>query len=268
MCRFNPLRRLVVAAVFAALAALAITTQAFAASSFQAPPQTAPPSPIAQAATVQAQFQPTPEDIGDSMIAHQRYQAAIEAYKKVSRTRIDDSSRAMIAAIAEHVQYSSEAVLAHDRLITLVREMETALEGMLRFINVCDHTNTHREGAIWTKCDDCGKRFADDEGGVTPDSDPPQLAKALAALTKAKDAQEEIYAEDHAYQQEMEKLCGGGSFEMKAGFQRGWLSAIRRQSQQVPTAPQPAQEPRYTLKEIEAAILAQGDTAERQAIPR
>lgn len=89
MCRFNPLRRLVVAAVFAALAALAITTQAFAASSFQAPPQTAPPSPIAQAATVQAQFQPTPEDIGDSMIAHQRYQAAIEAYKKVPRTSAD-----------------------------------------------------------------------------------------------------------------------------------------------------------------------------------
>ena len=33
-----------------------------------------------------------------------QYQAAIEAYKKVSRTRIDDSSRAVIAAIAEHVQ--------------------------------------------------------------------------------------------------------------------------------------------------------------------
>jgi hypothetical protein len=200
------------------------------------------------------------EQMTERKLMEAQYQAAIEAYKKVSRTRIDDSSRAMIAAIAEHVQYSSEAVLAHDRLITLVREMETVLEGMLRFINVCDHTNTHREGAIWTKCDDCGKRFADDEGGVTPDSDPPQLAKALAALTKAKDAQEEIYAEDHAYQQEMEKLCGGGSFEMKAGFQRGWLSAIRRQSQQVPTAPQPAQEPRYTLKEIEAAILAQGNT--------
>ena len=28
------------------------------------------------------QFQPTPEQLGDSLMAHQRYQAAIEAYKK------------------------------------------------------------------------------------------------------------------------------------------------------------------------------------------
>jgi len=91
MSSFNS-RRLSVPAVFVALAALTITTQGFAASaasSFQAPPQTAPPSPIAQAATVQAHFQPTAEDIGDSMIAHQRYQAAIEAYKKAPRNSAD-----------------------------------------------------------------------------------------------------------------------------------------------------------------------------------
>jgi transcriptional regulator with XRE-family HTH domain len=53
-----------------------------------------------------------------------QYQAAIEAYKKVSRTRIDDSSRAVIAAIAEHVQYSSEA--AQEPRFTLA-EIEAAI---------------------------------------------------------------------------------------------------------------------------------------------
>ena len=83
MCRFNPCRGLPAPIAFVALAALSVTTQALAASSFQSPPQTAPASPLTQAQNAPPQFQPTPEDIGDSMIAHQRYQAAIEAYKKV-----------------------------------------------------------------------------------------------------------------------------------------------------------------------------------------
>jgi tetratricopeptide (TPR) repeat protein len=87
MSRSSQRRR--VAAAFFALAALSITTRALAESSLQAPPQTAPPSPIAQAQTAEAQFQPTQEDIGDSMMAHQRYQAAIEAYKKAPRNSPD-----------------------------------------------------------------------------------------------------------------------------------------------------------------------------------
>ena len=41
--------------------------------------QQAPPNPI-----VKEQFHPTPEQVGDSLMAHQRYQAAIEEYKKAA----------------------------------------------------------------------------------------------------------------------------------------------------------------------------------------
>ncbi len=34
---------------------------------------------------VEAKFQPTPEQVGDSLMAHQRYQAAIESYKKATQ---------------------------------------------------------------------------------------------------------------------------------------------------------------------------------------
>jgi tetratricopeptide (TPR) repeat protein len=82
-------RRHSVPAAFAVFIALAVTTHSLAESSYQAPAQTAPPSPIVQAQTIQGQMQPTPEDIGDSLIAHQRYQAAIEAYKKAPKTSAD-----------------------------------------------------------------------------------------------------------------------------------------------------------------------------------
>jgi tetratricopeptide (TPR) repeat protein len=89
MSKFNPRRRLPVWAAFVVLAAHSITSQAFCASSLQSPAQNAPASPLTQAQNAPLQFQPTPEDIGDSMIAHQRYQAAIEAYKKAPRNSPD-----------------------------------------------------------------------------------------------------------------------------------------------------------------------------------
>jgi hypothetical protein len=88
MYRFNPHRRMSIQAAFAVLVALLITTEVLAASSFQSPPQNALANPLTQAQNAQPQFQPTPEDIGDSMIAHQRYQSAIEAYKKAPRNSL------------------------------------------------------------------------------------------------------------------------------------------------------------------------------------
>jgi hypothetical protein len=76
-----------------------------------------------------------------------------------------------------------KAVATWNTRIDPVRDaLAKALEGMLRFVDVCEHTNNHREGSIWTKCDDCGKRFADDEGGINPDQEPKELTAALAAL--------------------------------------------------------------------------------------
>lgn len=46
----------------------------------------------------------------------------------------------------------------------------------------CRHDNTHRGGSIWTICDDCDAKWADDRGGFVPYSDDPALAAARIAL--------------------------------------------------------------------------------------
>ncbi len=52
-------------------------------------------------------------------------------------------------------------------------------------INTCQHENTHRGGYLWEICDDCGRKWADDEGGK-PEFTPPQewidVMAALAAM--------------------------------------------------------------------------------------
>jgi tetratricopeptide (TPR) repeat protein len=72
----QPKDRLLAALVSAALIATPVAVLA------QAPGQS-PVIPVATTArTVEPQFKPTPEQVGDSLMAHQHYQAAIEAYKK------------------------------------------------------------------------------------------------------------------------------------------------------------------------------------------
>lgn len=48
----------------------------------------------------------------------------------------------------------------------------------------CEHEQTHRGGAIWTICDDCGQKWADDRGGFQPYVAPDWLVEAreIAAL--------------------------------------------------------------------------------------
>lgn len=42
-----------------------------------------------------------------------------------------------------------------------------AFQNLLNYAErqICPHDTTHRGGAIWEICDDCGKKWADDEGG-------------------------------------------------------------------------------------------------------
>lgn len=41
------------------------------------------------------------------------------------------------------------------------------LDDLLRYAErqICMHENTHRGGVLWEICDDCGAKWADDEGG-------------------------------------------------------------------------------------------------------
>lgn len=48
--------------------------------------------------------------------------------------------------------------------------------------NICTHEETHRGGTIWTICDRCEAKWADDRGGFIPYSDPVAIAAARAAI--------------------------------------------------------------------------------------
>lgn len=52
--------------------------------------------------------------------------------------------------------------------------------------NVCFHETTHRGGFIWTICDDCGQKWADDRGGFKPFKAPSEIEEAEALLAAAK----------------------------------------------------------------------------------
>ena len=69
------------------------------------------------------------------------------------------------------------------------QQLEEALENLLRFaeFRICRHESTHRGGVIWTICDDCGAKWADDEGGKPKFKEPKEIVnarKALAAIHK------------------------------------------------------------------------------------
>ena len=83
MCRFD--NRILLASAFTAALAATCTlgvSQSPAPQPSVAPPQANPPQTLAPALP---KPQPTPEQLGDALMAHQRYQAAIEAYKKAPK---------------------------------------------------------------------------------------------------------------------------------------------------------------------------------------
>lgn len=63
-------------------------------------------------------------------------------------------------------------------------DVRTVLADLLDIVdsNTCVHESTHRGGAIWTICDGCGMKWADDEGGFVPHQDAPAVVAARAAL--------------------------------------------------------------------------------------
>lgn len=64
------------------------------------------------------------------------------------------------------------------------QDLRTALTDVLREYDrgICEHEETHRGGFIWTICDQCGRKWADDEGGFQPHVDPPAVVRAREIL--------------------------------------------------------------------------------------
>jgi hypothetical protein len=71
-------------------------------------------------------------------------------------------------------------------LLLAYQERGRALKDLLDHVDAetCVHENTHRGGTLWTICDDCGRKWADDEGGFVPYKDAPAVPKPRATLIR------------------------------------------------------------------------------------
>ena len=71
-----------------------------------------------------------------------------------------------------------------DKTKTETARLRDALKNLLSYAerNECQHESTHRGGTIWTICDDCGAKWADDEGGFKPYCEPVEITAARQAL--------------------------------------------------------------------------------------
>lgn len=72
---------------------------------------------------------------------------------------------------------------AADEIIRLRAEREKMVECLRKLLDhvdreTCTHDETHRGGGIWTICDECGMKWADDRGGFVPYKDPPAVEQA------------------------------------------------------------------------------------------
>jgi hypothetical protein len=70
------------------------------------------------------------------------------------------------------------------RLVRALRELLAYAE-----TNTCLHEETHRGGTIWEICDQCGKQWADDEGGKPANAHawPKEIEYAQAVADEWKD---------------------------------------------------------------------------------
>ena len=76
---------------------------------------------------------------------------------------------------------------ANTNLVAAAPELLAALDLLLsrNMAETCQHTETHRGGAIWEICDRCGMKWADDMGGKPEWRNPVEWDQAQAAIDKA-----------------------------------------------------------------------------------
>jgi len=69
---------------------------------------------------------------------------------------------------------------------TIPLELE-AMKNLLAWAEtqLCEHEETHRGGVIWEICDQCGMKWADDEGGKPEYKEPQAITNAREAIAKA-----------------------------------------------------------------------------------
>ena len=96
--------------------------------------------------------------------------------------KIADRLRALVRSPHLAVREAEIGFLAAAALDAAEKALEALLDRDEQ--NTCDHQHTHRGGAIWEICDDCGMKWADDQGGKPEWSVPSEWTNARAALAK------------------------------------------------------------------------------------
>ncbi|WP_417659954.1 hypothetical protein [Pseudidiomarina sp.] len=78
--------------------------------------------------------------------------------------------------------------------------LRTALKDLIGLAEdqICQHHNTHRGGAIWEICDDCGMKWADDMGGRPEFMWPDEIESARTALSQQAEPNDTYTATDMA----------------------------------------------------------------------
>lgn len=103
-------------------------------------------------------------------------------------------TKARLAEALKALEPFAKAADGYSQTPLYTRPSEQAVTEALRDLldhvdrNTCAHEDTYRGGSIWTICDGCGQKWADDRGGFSPYSDPEPVAKARAALKAAMEA--------------------------------------------------------------------------------
>jgi len=83
------------------------------------------------------------------------------------------------------------ATIRADKRAEAWRAMVDALDSLLGYAEEqeCRHEETYRDGTLWTICEDCGQKWADDLGGFEPYEEPKAITEARAALAAAREVE-------------------------------------------------------------------------------
>lgn len=121
-------------------------------------------------------YKADPLDVGNfAMMLHQNGQAIELPFEARGR------HTAPAQPAAHHIEQALDMVTPAK---SEVQRLRVALTQLLSYAErqICAHDNTHRGGAIWEICDDCGAKWADDEGGKPEFKWPNEIEDARAAL--------------------------------------------------------------------------------------
>lgn len=98
------------------------------------------------------------------------------------RDMYDEQCSELRAELAERNAQLFERQLSAQQV--KVPEWKQVMQKLVSHIdrNTCMHEETHRGGAIWEICDQCGARWADDKGGKPEYTEPEYVAQARTML--------------------------------------------------------------------------------------